>query len=65
MKWNVTSIDSEEMKVQLIFDEPLYVSFSGADILVVTFADEELFISNVSGATIPPKHRQIRRPIMH
>jgi len=33
------------MTLQLTFEQPLYISYSKADLVVINFADEELFLS--------------------
>ena len=52
MSWNVTEYTSEQMTLKLFFHDALYISYNKADMLVIVFADEELFISE-EGIKIP------------
>ena len=48
--WNVTSITAFSMKIQMVYENPLYISYNKADAVVLTFADPDLFISQTTGA---------------
>ena len=48
--WNVTQITAFTMKIQMVFESPLYISYNKADAVAVTFADPSLFISQTTGA---------------
>ena len=63
MTWSILKFDSNQMDVQLYFEQPLYVSFEDeADVLVAHFADEELFITE-NGIKILPDNRTLRRQL--
>ena len=49
------------MEIQIIFENPLYISYEKEpDVLVINFADENLFITP-NGIKIQPEHRTLRR----
>ena len=51
------------MSIKIDFNDPLYVSFDDADIVLVTFLDADLFITE-TGIKIKPEDRQLSRRIM-
>lgn len=62
MSWEIVTMTATEIKLQLTFDDPLFVSFSKPDTLQVTFYDPDLFITT-EGIQILPEDRRIRRPL--
>ena len=51
MSYEVTEFEGKYMKVQMYFEDPLYVSFDESDVLKVSFSDPELIVS-VNGVAI-------------
>ena len=49
--------------IQILFENPLLISYELPDTLKITFADQDLFTTD-SGIRIPPEHRQIERKLM-
>ena len=62
--WNVTSISPTSMDFKLTFKDPLFVSYSQADVLVVEFIDMNLFRGQEEGVPIDKENRVIRRELM-
>lgn len=54
---------STKLSIQLDFEQALYVSFEEADMLVVEFADPDLFLTD-DGIRILPENRRLERPLM-
>lgn len=63
MTWNITDITTTSLSIKMVFTDPLYVSVSEADKVVVTFADTDLFITE-QGIRIKPENRILRRNLM-
>lgn len=63
MRWNVTEITTRSMSIKIDFNDPLYVSLDDADIVLITFLDADLFITE-TGIRIKPEDRQLSRRIM-
>ena len=51
------------MVIQLYFENAIYVSFEEPDILVIEFADPDIFISE-NGIQILPENRRLERKLM-
>ena len=63
-EWELLEFTQTMMRINLIFAEPLYISFSEEpDILQIIFADEELFVSE-NDVKIKPQDRIIRRALI-
>lgn len=46
MDWTIENYSASKIELQLVYEKPLYISFEDdPDILVINFADEELFIT--------------------
>jgi len=52
LEWSVLSVSPGRLVIQLKFEYPLHISFEKPDLLLVKFADEDLFISS-EGIKIP------------
>ena len=64
LDWEIIEYSGNTMKIQLTFEDPIYISHEKEpDTLVITFADEDLFISE-TGIKIEPEHRTLTRPIV-
>ena len=63
MTWEIIEFTPSKMKIQLHFETALFISFEAPDILVIEFADPDIFISE-HGIQILPENRIIRRKLM-
>ena len=63
MTWVITEFTRSKMRIQMTFEQALYVSFEATDTLVIEFADPDLFITD-GGIQILPEHRRLVRPLM-
>ena len=61
--WNVTAITSSEMDIKMVFESPLYISYSEPDSVVVNFSDKNLFRSD-EGVQLSDENRLLRRELM-
>ena len=61
--WQVINYKSTEIGIQMIFENPLYISYEvEPDTLVITFADPDLFIST-DGIQIKDEYRVLKRKL--
>ena len=61
LTWTVVEYGPSYIHLQLVFEQPLYISFElEADVLVVNFQDQDLFITE-NGIQILPENRILRR----
>lgn len=63
VSWEVTRLELYSMEIKLVFEKPLLISYEEPDHVVLTFVDEELFISR-KGIKIPEEHRKLKRKLM-
>ena len=64
MDWTIENYSASKIELQLVYEKPLYISFEDEpDILVINFADEELFITE-NGIKIQPQYRVLTRKLM-
>ena len=64
MEWEIVNFSPSKIELQLVFEEPLYISFEKEpDTLSVEFADKDLFITN-EGIQIQDEHRVLTRSLM-
>lgn len=63
LDWIILSKTPSLMKIKLMFEQPLFISYYKPDIVKVNFADSDLFIST-DGIKIPEKNRIIVRELM-
>lgn len=61
--FEVTSMTPTQMEMQIWYSDALLISYSASDTIVVTFNDENLFITP-NGAKIREEHRELRRELM-
>ena len=61
--WFVVSIGTQSLVIQLAFEHPLWISYEEPDLIQITFADEDLFISE-DGIKIPAEKRVLTRQLM-
>ena len=47
MSWEIVELETTRMLIQINFESPLMISYELADEVVITFADSDLFITEV------------------
>ena len=63
MSWKISEFSPTKMAIQLLFETALFVSFEAPDILVIEFADPDLFVTE-RGIQILPENRKIEKKLM-
>lgn len=46
ISWSILSRTSQNIKIKVVFEKALYISYEMPDMIVFTFADQRLFISD-------------------